>query len=80
MRFQCLRGGRGAEAALLASIKLMEIHARQLPKMGAEYLAKLIFEPHHRSIVCVSEGAVVGRLTYRPWGKARALALRDSPR
>jgi len=43
------------------------IFSQQLPKMPPEYIARLVFDPRHRSMVALKHGRVVGGICYRPF-------------
>lgn len=43
------------------------IFSQQLPKMPPEYIARLVFDPRHRTMVALKHGRVVGGICYRPF-------------
>ena len=49
-----------------ALIDLKNIFSAQLPKMGKEYIARLVLDRKHISLICRFQGLVVGGVTYRP--------------
>ncbi len=46
---------------------MKNIFATQLPKMPREYIARLVFDRKHRSLVAVKGDRVVGGIAYRPF-------------
>lgn len=48
-------------------MQVKNIFATQLPKMPREYIARLVFDRKHRSLVAVKGGRVVGGICYRPF-------------
>ena len=56
----------GEDASLITLIEVKNIYTKQLPKMGAEYIVRLVMNREHKSLVCECEGKVVGAITYRP--------------
>lgn len=58
--------GAPSPATALWLVGLKGVYARQLPNMPREYIARLVFDPTHRSVAIVRRGgAVVGGITYR---------------
>ncbi len=53
-------------------VGLKTIFSRQLPNMPKEYIARLVLDRRHRSVAIVRrDGAVLGGITYRPFGPQR---------
>jgi hypothetical protein len=48
-------------------ICLKNIFSKQLPNMPREYIARLVLDRRHRSVVLIKKGHVLGGITYR-WG------------
>jgi histone acetyltransferase len=67
LAFAYLRhGGDPSPATSLWLVGLKGVYGRQLPNMPREYIARLVFDPAHRSIAIVRRGgAVLGGITYR---------------
>ena len=65
LRFHVVRNDGEAES-LMTLIEVKNIYTMQLPKMGAEYIVRLVLKPDHSSLVCRYNGQVVGAITYRP--------------
>lgn len=65
LRFHIVRNDGEAES-LMTLIEVKNIYTMQLPKMGAEYIVRLVLKPDHSSLVCRHNGQVVGAITYRP--------------
>ena len=47
-------------------LDLKNIFGKQLPKMGKQYIARLVLDRQHESLACEYRGEVVGGITYRP--------------
>jgi len=56
----------GEVSSLVTLIDVKNIYTKQLPKMGAEYICRLVLNRQHRSLICEYSGKVVGAITYRP--------------
>jgi len=56
----------GEPESLVTLIEVKNIYTKQLPKMGAEYIVRLVMNREHKSLVCVCSEKVVGSITYRP--------------
>ena len=56
----------GEVDSLVTLIDVKNIYTKQLPKMGAEYICRLVLNRQHRSLCCLYGGKVVGAITYRP--------------
>ena len=65
LRFHVVRNDGEAES-LMTLIEVKNIYTMQLPKMGAEYIVRLVLKPDHSSLICRHNGQVVGAITYRP--------------
>lgn len=52
-------------------VALREIFSRQLPKMPRDYIAKLVTDKTHQSLLCFESGIVVGGITFRPYVEQR---------
>lgn len=46
-------------------ICLKNIFSKQLPNMPREYIARLVLDRRHRSVVLIKKGHVLGGITYR---------------
>ena len=38
---------------------MKNIYTKQLPKMGAEYIVRLVLKPDHSSLICRHDGQVL---------------------
>lgn len=47
--------------------QVKNIFATQLPKMPREYIARLVFDRRHRSLLALRNERVVGGICYRPF-------------
>ena len=65
LRFHVVRNDDEAQS-LITLIEVKNIYTMQLPKMGAEYIVRLVLKPDHSSLICRHDGKVVGAITYRP--------------
>ena len=65
LRFHVVRNDDEAQS-LITLIEVKNIYTMQLPKMGAEYIVRLVLKPDHSSLICRHDGQVVGAITYRP--------------
>ena len=65
LRFHVVRNDDEAQS-LITLIEVKNIYTKQLPKMGAEYIVRLVLKPDHSSLICRHDGQVVGAITYRP--------------
>jgi histone acetyltransferase len=57
----------GTTRSLVYLCQLKHIFGRQLPKMPKEYIARLVFDRKHKSIVCLRNGFPIGGITYKPF-------------
>eukprot|EP00750_Incisomonas_marina_P021762 INCI4666.2.p1 GENE.INCI4666.2~~INCI4666.2.p1 ORF type:complete len:287 (-),score=57.94 INCI4666.2:665-1525(-) len=48
-------------------LQLKQIFSRQLPKMPAQYITRLIFDPHHISLCLFKDLEPIGGISYRPF-------------
>lgn len=49
-------------------IALQGVYSQQLPRMGKEYISRLVFDPRHITLVLVKTGnIVIGGITFRPF-------------
>lgn len=48
-------------------ISAKNLFARQLPRMGKDYIARLVLDHRHRTLVLVKRDKAVGAITYRPF-------------
>ncbi|EOD16902.1 hypothetical protein EMIHUDRAFT_427509 [Emiliania huxleyi CCMP1516] len=55
----------GLDRSLISLIDMKSIYSKQLPKMGKEYIVRLVLDRSHTSLACVFEGEIVGGVTYR---------------
>ena len=65
LRFHVVHNDDEAQS-LVTLIEVKNIYTKQLPKMGAEYIVRLVMNRQHKSLVCVCSDVVVGAITYRP--------------
>ncbi|KAL1503434.1 hypothetical protein AB1Y20_011922 [Prymnesium parvum] len=65
LRFLILRND-GSPLACERLLELKNIFGKQLPKMGKQYIARLVFDRQHESLAAIYAGEVVGGITYRP--------------
>jgi len=64
--FRVIRNdGQRRHMVWLTQVK--NIFATQLPKMPREYIARLVFDRKHRSMVAIKNDRVVGGICYRPF-------------
>ena len=57
----------GARAHLIWLTQAKNIFATQLPKMPREYIARLVFDRRHRTLLALKNERVVGGVCYRPF-------------
>ena len=57
----------GQRKHLVWLTQVKNIFATQLPKMPREYIARLVFDRKHRSMVAIKNDRVVGGICYRPF-------------
>jgi hypothetical protein len=57
----------GSRRNLIWLTQVKNIFAAQLPKMPREYIARLVFDRKHRSMLAVKKDRVVGGICYRPF-------------
>lgn len=57
--------GRIENLEILLALK--NIFGRQLPKMPKDYIARLVFDRNHRSMVGFKNNKVVGGISFRPF-------------
>ncbi|GAA95427.1 uncharacterized protein L969DRAFT_101548 [Mixia osmundae IAM 14324] len=68
IRFVCVSNSQPTPTALILLTGAKNIFQRQLPKMPREYIARLVFDRNHWSLVIVKRGLqVVGGITFRPF-------------
>lgn len=48
-------------------LQLKQIFSRQLPKMPAQYITRLIFDPYHISLCLFKDLEPIGGISYRPF-------------
>jgi len=75
LRFQLLRAERWEPGSVVAATSLpsllstRSLYATCLPMMDGAYLAKMVFDPRHHSLVCITSdtrrGTVAAALTFR---------------
>jgi len=69
IRFECLRYNDRKDECNLTHLEwllaLKNIFARQLPNMPKEYIVRLVFDKHHRSMVALKKNKVFGGCTFR---------------
>lgn len=65
LRFLTVRND-GETESIERLLELKNIFGKQLPKMGKQYIARLVLDRQHESLACVYEDQVVGGITYRP--------------
>lgn len=65
LRFVIVRND-GQDESIIRLLELKNIFGKQLPKMGKQYIARLVLDRQHESLAAVYEGQVVGGITYRP--------------
>ncbi|KAG8469806.1 hypothetical protein KFE25_006261 [Diacronema lutheri] len=65
LRFETITND-GKDDTMVQLIALKNIFAKQLPKMPKEYIVRLVLDRNHYSLVCVTDGEVVGGICYRP--------------
>ena len=66
IRFECVKyTGECNLTHLEWLLSLKNIFSRQLPNMPKEYIVRLVFDKHHRSMVAVKKGKVFGGCTFR---------------
>mmetsp|Transcript_13987 Transcript_13987/g.39495 ORF Transcript_13987/g.39495 Transcript_13987/m.39495 type:complete len:479 (-) Transcript_13987:488-1924(-) len=68
IRFECIRYDdrkEGNTTHLEWLLALKNIFSRQLPNMPKEYIARLVFDKHHRSMVALKKDKVFGGCTFR---------------
>lgn len=56
----------GQPSSLERLLELKSIFGKQLPKMGKQYIARLVLDRQHESLAALCAGQVVGGITYRP--------------
>ena len=60
-------------------IALKNIFSKQLPNMPRAYIARLLMDRSHRSVVVVRKGThVVGGITYRPFHSQVGVEVQNS--
>ncbi|KAL9653999.1 hypothetical protein ABK040_014208 [Willaertia magna] len=57
----------GTIESLEKLLALKNIFGKQLPKMPKDYIARLVFDRNHRSMVGFKNGKVVGGISFRPF-------------
>ena len=57
----------GARQHLIWLVQAKNIFATQLPKMPREYIARLVFDRRHRTLLALKNERVVGGVCYRPF-------------
>jgi len=57
----------GSIESLEKLLAVKNIYGKQLPKMPKDYIARLVFDRNHRSMVGFKEGRVVGGISFRPF-------------
>jgi histone acetyltransferase len=58
----------GSRANLILLTYLKNVYGTQLPKMPKEYIARLVFDKNHKSVIIVrGEENVIGGICYRPF-------------
>lgn len=72
--FQIVRND-GTRRSLLWLADLRNVFSTQLPKMPREYIARLVFDTYHKSLVLVKQGQVIGGITFRPFPEQNFLEI-----
>ncbi|KAJ6219090.1 hypothetical protein RDWZM_004902 [Blomia tropicalis] len=52
---------------LLALISMVDVFCKQLPRMGKEYISRLVFDPRHLTMAMLKNDQVIGGITFRPF-------------
>eukprot|EP00818_Percolomonas_sp_WS_P007234 CAMPEP_0117445102 /NCGR_PEP_ID=MMETSP0759-20121206/5610_1 /TAXON_ID=63605 /ORGANISM="Percolomonas cosmopolitus, Strain WS" /LENGTH=679 /DNA_ID=CAMNT_0005237243 /DNA_START=1566 /DNA_END=3602 /DNA_ORIENTATION=- len=66
LQFRHIRNdGHVSHLKLLNGVKY--IYSKQLPNMPTHYIARLVFDRTHRTMLAIKDGAVVGGITYKPF-------------
>jgi histone acetyltransferase len=66
LHFRIIRND-GAQQHMIWLTQAKNIFATQLPKMPREYIARLVFDRKHRSLIAVKNNKVVGGICFRPF-------------
>ena len=67
LRFELSLNSNGRSSVDLATLSLLtNLFCKQLPEMSSCYISKLVVDPTHVAISCVSNGIVVAGALYRP--------------
>ncbi|KAH7644875.1 histone acetyltransferase kat2b-like protein [Dermatophagoides farinae] len=49
-------------------IELQNVYSHQLPRMGRDYITRLVFDPRHITLMLIKDGCkVIGGITFRPF-------------
>lgn len=59
----------GTRDSLRRLVQLKQIISVQLPKMPKNYIARLVFDVAHKSLVAIKYGKIIGGITFRPFEK-----------
>lgn len=70
LQFRVVRND-GVRAHMIWLTQVKNIFATQLPKMPREYIARLVFDRKHRSLLAVKRDRVVGGICFRPFVSQR---------
>lgn len=65
----------GRPESLMRLTDLKQIFHKQLPKMPTTYIARLVFDTEHMSLVCMLDGRSIGGITFRPFKEERFVEI-----
>lgn len=54
---------------------MKQIFHKQLPKMPKSYIARLVFDLEHRTLVCMLDGRSIGGITFRPFAEQKFVEI-----
>lgn len=57
----------GTPESLMRLTDMKQIFHKQLPKMPTGYIARLVFDLNHKTLVCMLDGRSIGGITFRPF-------------
>ena len=66
LQFRVIRND-GVRQHMIWLTQAKNIFATQLPKMPREYIARLVFDRKHRSLLAIKKDRVVGGICFRPF-------------
>ncbi len=61
--------------SLIRLTDMKQIFHKQLPKMPKSYIARLVFDPEHMTLVCMLDGRSIGGITFRPFREQRFVEI-----